>query len=484
MDPPLAVALASDASFAAYAAPDGWLRILDLATGKERWAAKAAEDFIWGISISPDGKLVASRGSSDPALRLWDFASGKQIAHAQADNNAGVGGVVFWPDGKTIAAVHANHNVHLYDVSDPAQLRPLGRELRGHQREIWSLALLPDKSTLVSGSKEGSVWLWNTNTTRFNERFVALPVSASAWRFAPDSRSVQTLDQEGHVANWQGARFQHRQDLFATGTTILQASFSADAQLLAVALTNGTIQVWDVPRAVLLHQFAALTKRTISPGSGLLFLAHGRKLLILDPRDMLHEWDLTNWQEVQSWPGPADTMTVAVSPDETWCLMLGRSGSSCPASLRALATGQEVRQVLDMASVEDATFSPDGKLFAAASSFGGAKLWQAASLHETVPFASFLHAASLWFSPDGSRVAIGGSGIADYGTAITVWDVENRQQVAVFGADRYMYRSTAFSPDGETLGSVNDKGILHLWHAPSWGEIALREQQLGRAPQP
>ena len=473
MDPPLAAALSPDAHFAAYTAPDGWVRVLDLVTGEDRWTARGADEFIWALAISPEGRTIASLGSSMPALRLWDLASGKEIAHTQEDNYGGLGGVVFWPDGRRMASVHANQTIRLYDISDPVRIRPLGRPLRGHQMEIWSLALLPDQATLVSGSKDGSVWLWDGKTSREDEMAVTLPAAVLAWRFAPDSRSVLALDQQGHVAKWQGAGFQDGQTLFAIGTNILQANFSNDGQLLAVAPTNGLIQIWDVSHGVLLSQFAASTKRMVYNSPGLLFLARGRKLLILDPQDTLHEWDLTTWQEIQSWPGPTGAMTVAVSPDEAWCLTLGRSGSRCPTSLRALTRRQEMRQNLNMASVEDTIFSPDGKLFAAASSFGGAKLWETATLHETAPLSSFLNATfSLCFSPDGRRLAIGSGG----GEAIMLWDVESRQQVAALAGDGSMFCPTAFSPDGETLGSMSYKGLLHLWHAPSWEQIALTEQ--------
>ena len=35
--------------------------------------------------------------------------------------------------------------------------------------------------------------------------------------------------------------------------------------------------------------------------------------------------------------------------------------------------------------------------------------------------------------------------------------------------------NTAFFPDGNILGSVVDPGVLYLWRAPSWEEIAATE---------
>jgi hypothetical protein len=34
---------------------------------------------------------------------------------------------------------------------------------------------------------------------------------------------------------------------------------------------------------------------------------------------------------------------------------------------------------------------------------------------------------------------------------------------------------SAFSPDGNVLGSLSMEGFLHLWRAPSWEETAVAE---------
>jgi WD40 repeat protein len=40
-----------------------------------------------------------------------------------------------------------------------------------------------------------------------------------------------------------------------------------------------------------------------------------------------------------------------------------------------------------------------------------------------------------------------------------------------------MFNSTTFSPDGNVLASCNSQGILHIWRAPSFEEIARHEAQ-------
>jgi hypothetical protein len=69
-------ALATDSSVAAHAMAGGMIRVVDLATGRERWSAKAAEEHITALAFSPDGKMLASgAGFVESVIRLWDVRS-------------------------------------------------------------------------------------------------------------------------------------------------------------------------------------------------------------------------------------------------------------------------------------------------------------------------------------------------------------------------------------------------------------------------
>ena len=139
--------------------------------------------------------------------------------------------------------------------------------------------------------------------------------------------------------------------------------------------------------------------------------------------------------------------------------------------LRSLRTGQEIKRDLDFESVEDVAFSPDSKLFAAASSFGGAKIWETETLRDTGALSAFLDATfSACFSGNGRRLAIGGSG------NLKLWDTESRHEVITLEAEGSMFWPTAFSANDNILGASNWKGVLQFWRAPSWEQIARQEQ--------
>jgi WD40 repeat protein len=82
------------------------------------------------------------------------------------------------------------------------------------------------------------------------------------------------------------------------------------------------------------------------------------------------------------------------------------------------------------------------------------------------------------FSPDSKRLAIGGDGME----AIKLWDVESRQELLTLEGEGSHFYRTAFSPDGNVVGSMNLHGVLHVWRAPSWAEIEVAEKAQATAP--
>jgi WD40 repeat protein len=286
------------------------------------------------------------------------------------------------------------------------------------------------------------------------------------------------LDREGRVTRRQGIDFHESETLMNVGANPLYAKFSGDSKLLAVVPTNGIVQLWDVSLRILLYEIASTTKPLNSGRLALLFLPKINRLLIFDQQAVWHEWDLSSWRETRSWPGLASAFEIAVTSDETMCAALDRRGT---ISLRNLKSGQETHRNLDVPATEDVAFSADGGILAVASAFGLAKLWETATprLRASFPALSGRGVHSVTFSSDGQRLAVGST----EPDAVKMWDLQSQQEVLTLGGRGSWFWLTAFSPDGNVIGSINEQGFLHLWRAPSWEEIAAAEKRPNRKPQ-
>ncbi len=478
--PQVGFAAAPDLSLAVYALPEGKIRAIDLRDGKELWTALAAKEFITTLAFSPDGKTLASAaGFTESDIRLWEVATGKQIGHLKGHGSF-VAALVFWPDGKKLASSSADQTIRIWDVGSQKCLDVL----RGHRLEVWRLALLPDARTLVSGGKDGTVCLWDTSFIHDRPSRRTLPtdnvVNSS---FASDGRSLVTLTRQGQVTQWTDTDFQLGTPLVELEKNAVTSCFSEDGRFLAAQWTNGTVEVWDLSRRILLRRLtdAAGMVRTAGPkASGLVqFLPGGQKLITWSGRDnLLHEWNLFSGAEEQTWQAPLAFDSVAVSPDGRQCIALGWEGDFV---LRNLKDKSQRTPELNLLEGDLGCFSPDGKLFAAASSLGYAQVWDAATWQPLATLGGFLKGAhTLAFSADGKRLAVGGGD----NEAVKLWDTESWQDVFTLEGQGTGYMGVWFSPDGNTITWGNKSGALHIWSAPSWEEIAAAETKEKSESQP
>jgi eukaryotic-like serine/threonine-protein kinase len=475
------LAIARHLSVAAYASTDhpNTIEVIDLATGQKRWSVPSGEGEIGALALTHDGKILAS-GSSNPEsqIRLWEVATGKAIGRPLEGHRAWVSELLFWPDGKTLASSSADQTIRLWDLTDPANVLPI-RTLQGHKNEVWSLALMPDNRHLLSGSKDAELLVWDTANVRRERGAIRLSEKLINWRFAPDGKSILTLDRHGRLAKRTGHDFQESETLIDVGAIEVGALansvyslslISTDCQLAAVGSTTGGVQVWDLQRRKLLHKVSVSTGNVWPLG----FLLKSRKLFVDCEHDSsIREWDMSEWRETRSWTTKRIVPTFAATSDEHWLLLGQRGGRDLVLNT---ATGGEHRLDPNTGSPFGVTFSANGKRFAEASSTGFVKLWEwdavTGTLRQAHTFDRFmLGAHSVAFSPDNKRLAAGSNGHE----SIRLWDVESKEELLALDEPSWVSWKTDFSPDGNVLGSLDVLGVLRLWRAPSWEEITAVE---------
>ena len=156
---------------------------------------------LFGMDISPDGRVVAS-GGADGRLTV-DAARGGQ-GRAVATGRGPIGGVSFSSDGATLAVGFADGAIVLVDV---ATGRSTGPPLEGDVGNPAALRFSPSGRMLAVAQLDGSVVLWDVAT---RQRLGQLIGHARAGRiagannvaFAPDGRSLATVGNDGSVVLW------------------------------------------------------------------------------------------------------------------------------------------------------------------------------------------------------------------------------------------------------------------------------------------
>lgn len=160
---------------------------------------KLAFQWVLAVAYSPDGQTLASSGSSDGTIQLWNVKSGKHIKTLKGHTEM-VPTLAFSPDGNTLVSGSDDDTLRIWDTNTGRMLR----KLSGHSNDVKSAVFSGDGKMLASGSKDASVRLWDVGTGRFLPTLRGHSWGVEAVAFSPDAKTV--VSGEGSTIifwNWK-----------------------------------------------------------------------------------------------------------------------------------------------------------------------------------------------------------------------------------------------------------------------------------------
>ena len=166
---------------------------------------KLAFQWVLAVAYSPDGKTLASSGSSDGTIQLWDVKSGKHIKTLKGHTEM-VRTLAFLPDGKILVSGSDDDTIRMWDVATGRE----NRILSGHSNDVKSVTFSRDGKMLASGSKDASVRLWDAKTGRFLPTLRGHFWAIKAVAIAPDGKTVVSADDR-NILLWDWKKLEKTQ---------------------------------------------------------------------------------------------------------------------------------------------------------------------------------------------------------------------------------------------------------------------------------
>ncbi|HEY7426476.1 MAG TPA: sigma-70 family RNA polymerase sigma factor [Gemmataceae bacterium] len=457
-------------------------------------------------AYSPDGKLLATAGTADNQVRLWEAATGRLLAAVP-----GNGTVVFTHDGQRLFYCGSNTNAEskllnigglreeespIFAVNSKCMaLSPDGRclalntwknqpphevrvcdvttgkvrlRLTGHQKPVSCLAYSPDGKTIVTAGDEAIIRLWDAATGKLLLRLDGhRPVDGYrdhmlAVTFSPDGKQLVSGGMDQTVRLWDVAAGKEVRRLGEHKGGVLCVAFTPDGGQVLTGGLKEPIRLWDAATGKEVRHYPKrsefASQMAFAPGGKTMAVVHWG---YYTPRF----WDVANGREVVSADGPELEVTgIVFSRDSRTVTTAGLD------EIRRWETdtGRELRRwELVPRLLECLASSPDGQTLAFGDAFGTICLWQANTGREL----RRLKGPKGWvlglaFAPDGKALAS-----ASHDGTVRLWDIATGTELRCFTGHERDARGVAFSPDGKTLATTAHDQTVRLWRVDTGEEL-------------
>lgn len=340
----------------------------------------------------------------------------------------------------------------------------LRRAWQAHDDLIWSLAFSPDEQTLISGSWDGTIKLWDIASgtllwsARHGDHMAGLA-------FAPDGSLLATSGPDAAVRLWDAHSGKPLQAL-PHPHPLNSLAWSPDGAILASGDTDGGIYLWTMrgrAPASLIQTLAAHTQLV----DGLAFAPDSRTLASASWDGTVRLWEMPGGQLRERLIGHnAGVRRVTWSPD-------GRFLASCGFEktiwLWDAARGSYYSALRGHAAeLTSLAFTPDGQSLLSGSEDGAIRLWEVTSGQCVRVVQGYSNSLGcLDWSPDGTQLVSGG---AD--RHVTIYSKNGETPPRVLGETGGVVLDVGWSPDGRFVAGSEWGHAISLWSPAS--ERSLR----------
>jgi hypothetical protein len=310
--------------------------------------------------------------------QLATAAPSDEILHF-TEHRAWVNCATYMPDGRRILSASGGLRVHGKLKDDSDRSMRLWDSLTGQTIQHFAgltfivncLAITPDGSRVLVGSREGDVYLWDVDTGKIVRRFESAMKMVTSLAVSPDGRYALSGSDDKYLRLWDMATGLRLNSLRGHSKGITCVAYSQDGRLAITGSADRSLRLWDIQNARVIRSFEGHSKPVLC----LALSPDCRFVLSGSSGSSVRMWDAERGKIVRRFEGHTDQVhSVAISPNGKLAL----SGSTDhTARLWDIEAGEEIRKFQGHTDeVRCVLFSPDGSQALTASRDTTIRLWR------------------------------------------------------------------------------------------------------------
>ncbi len=278
---------------------------------------------------------------------------------------------VYSPDGKKIAVVHANKQIHLFNAQSFELITILDDKGEGDV----SIAFSPDGNYLLSGSWDKSLKLWDLAKQKIVRRYYGHSQATRCVAFNPQGNMIVSAGWDLDIRFWYVPTGLNLKNIAGHTQCVRSLAFSPDGSKLATGGYDQLLKLWDIASGKEIFS----VKTSSFPVEAVAFSPSGKYIATAGLDNAVKIWDVANGSLVNTLRGHTDAVyAIAFSPDGKY---IASGGNDNVLRIWEVATGKTVQQLkAHSMGIRTIAFSPNGKQLLSGAVDKQIKIWDVATL--------------------------------------------------------------------------------------------------------
>jgi NACHT domain- and WD repeat-containing protein len=457
----------------ASAGEEGEIKLWDPETGKLiETSSTKHESAVWRLKYFKDGKTIVS-ASEDGKLKLWNSTNLQEQGELTGTESEPIWAIDVSPNGEWIISGSQDNTLKLWSVKEKCKTFDFG----GHADEVWGCRFFPNGMQAISASWDRTLRVWDINSAikvgeKQSDSGNRLPAGHSGKvlcsAFSPDDAIVVSGSWDGWIRIWDSETGFEIKSFKACNGYVTSLSFSRNGKWLIVGSDDGELKLFDPTNGSEASSVQAHTAQVCS----IAVSGNGTHIMSSSRDGFLHIWDISNNKlELRRELGGKKKRleSCAFSGDGQLAVAGTEKGTIQTWDVDTQEQGKLIRA--HTASVLWCMFYPrgDSRILLSASADETLKLWDLSKPNLVAKYVGHTSGVQTGsFSQDGVRIVS-----SSWDKSLRIWDTNTGQTLCTMIGHSNELQDGRFSSTGKRVVSGSLDGTIRLWDSQDGTPIGM-----------